>query len=197
MPDTIKVLFRPVSMMIPDYALIAEMMLYAEGFENAQLLSKKMVKMYKLASEQLSQQDHYDFGMRAVKSVLVMAGSLKRAEPGLTEDITLIRALRDSNVRFCVCFCLFLFARFFCRIDSAGDLVTGVFALSFHSHQLGFLKVCAVHFFPIFAFCRSPNSWPTICRSSRPSFPTWFRAFKSHRSTMASCSSPSRRRVRR
>ncbi len=110
MPDTIKVLFRPVSMMIPDYALIAEMMLYAEGFENAQLLSKKMVKMYKLASEQLSQQDHYDFGMRAVKSVLVMAGSLKRAEPGLTEDITLIRALRDSNVRFlrlCVCLCLF------------------------------------------------------------------------------------------
>ena len=36
--------------------------------------------------------------MRAVKSVLVMAGALKRAEPNLSEDVVLIRAMRDSNV---------------------------------------------------------------------------------------------------
>lgn len=36
--------------------------------------------------------------MRAVKSVLVMAGSLKRANPNLNEDAVLIRAMRDSNV---------------------------------------------------------------------------------------------------
>lgn len=36
--------------------------------------------------------------MRAVKSVLVMAGSLKRKNPELTEDVSLIRAMRDSNV---------------------------------------------------------------------------------------------------
>ena len=53
---------------------------------------------YKLSSEQLSQQDHYDFGMRAVKSVLVMAGSLKRANPDINEDAVLIRAMRDANV---------------------------------------------------------------------------------------------------
>lgn len=98
LPDNLKVLFRPVAMMIPDYGLIAEIMLFAEGFGNAKTLSKKMVQLYKLSSEQLSQQDHYDFGMRAVKSVLVMAGSLKRANPNLNEDAVLIRAMRDSNV---------------------------------------------------------------------------------------------------
>lgn len=36
--------------------------------------------------------------MRAVKSVLVMAGGLKRSSEGVAEDITLIRAMVEANV---------------------------------------------------------------------------------------------------
>lgn len=42
--------------------------------------------------------DHYDWGLRAIKSVLVVAGSLRRGDPDRAEDQVLMRALRDFNI---------------------------------------------------------------------------------------------------
>uniref|UniRef100_A0A4W6G5D9 Dynein axonemal heavy chain 17 n=1 Tax=Lates calcarifer TaxID=8187 RepID=A0A4W6G5D9_LATCA len=98
LPENLKALFRPCAMVVPDFELICEIMLVAEGFISARVLARKFITLYTLCKELLSKQDHYDWGLRAIKSVLVVAGSLKRGDPGRAEDQVLMRALRDFNI---------------------------------------------------------------------------------------------------
>ena len=72
-------------------------MLMSEGFIKARPLANKFVQLYSLCKELLSKQMHYDWGLRAVKSLLRQAGTLKRLEPDSDENPVLCRALRDFN----------------------------------------------------------------------------------------------------
>ncbi|KAJ2009178.1 dynein heavy chain [Coemansia thaxteri] len=105
LPDNLKKLFRSFAMTKPDRDLIAQVMLYSQGFRQAELLASKVVPLFNLCAEQLSQQPHYDFGLRALKSVLVSAGNLKREiqkqsgeGDSLDEQSLVIQSIRETVV---------------------------------------------------------------------------------------------------
>lgn len=104
-------------MVVPDFELICEIMLVAEGFLEARLLARKFITLYTLCRELLSKQDHYDWGLRAIKSVLVVAGALKRGDPDRPEDqvgsisnyIESITEMKGSNTHcFSIYYCIML-----------------------------------------------------------------------------------------
>lgn len=79
-------------MMVPDYAMIGEITLYSNGFYEARQLSQKIVQAYKLCSEQLSSQSHYDYGKKMSKNCaffFVFSSAVER--------IYLQKNIRDSN----------------------------------------------------------------------------------------------------
>ncbi|XP_064133022.1 dynein axonemal heavy chain 14 [Loxodonta africana] len=106
LPDNLKSLFRPVAMMVPHYQMIAEIMLFSHGFKSSKTLSGKLANLFELGSKHLSPQDHYDFGMRSLKTVLVMAGKKKqefKCNPGESlcetdETQIIIQAIREASL---------------------------------------------------------------------------------------------------
>ncbi|XP_071165421.1 dynein axonemal heavy chain 2-like [Mytilus edulis] len=97
LPDNLKSMFRPIAMVSPDSTLIAEIILFGEGFNNCKGLARKTYTLYSLAEQQLSKQDHYDFGLRALVSVLRYAGPKRRTSPNLSDEEVLILSMKDMN----------------------------------------------------------------------------------------------------
>ncbi|XP_013792827.2 cytoplasmic dynein 2 heavy chain 1-like [Limulus polyphemus] len=87
LPDNLKQLFRPVAMSRPDNELIAEVLLFAEGFKSSKSLGPKLVAIFTLAKELLTPQQHYDWGLRALKTVLQGCGRLlQETKTNLSDD---------------------------------------------------------------------------------------------------------------
>ncbi|XP_042636359.1 dynein axonemal heavy chain 14 [Orycteropus afer afer] len=106
LPDNLKYLFRPVAMIVPHYQMIIEIILLSIGFKSSKTLSRKLASIYELASKHLSQQDHYDFGMRSLKMVLIKAGKKKHEFKSNTgeslsetdETLIIIQAMKEANL---------------------------------------------------------------------------------------------------
>lgn len=97
LPDNLKAILRPISMMVPDFTLIAEIMMFSEGFSSAKVLAKKMIAIMELSQQQLSKQDHYDYGLRSfVIPIARAAGALRRAYGAeASEEVIMYRTMME------------------------------------------------------------------------------------------------------
>lgn len=108
LPDNLKALFRAVAMSKPDNELISEVQMTSEGFVHAKALATKLVAVFQLSQQLLTPQQHYDWGLRALKTVLRVGGQLIQAEKkklGKGEKVSreveeqlLIKALRINTL---------------------------------------------------------------------------------------------------
>ena len=56
LPDNLKLLFRGCAMMKPDFTLIAEVIMFSQGFKQAEIIAGKVVLLFRLCLEQFSKQ---------------------------------------------------------------------------------------------------------------------------------------------
>ena len=76
LPDNLKQLFMLVAMSVPDNKLIAEVMMFAEGFKSAKIMTQRIVALFLLSRQLLSMHQHYEWGLRSLKPILSFAGRL-------------------------------------------------------------------------------------------------------------------------
>lgn len=58
----------------PEPKEIARVILFVEGFKNAEIIGARMVELFNMAKKMLSPQRHYEWGLRELKTVLLACG---------------------------------------------------------------------------------------------------------------------------
>ncbi|EAX95758.1 Dynein heavy chain family protein [Trichomonas vaginalis G3] len=99
LPSNLTALFRAVAMSAPDNELIAEVLMYSQGFKCARALSKQIVLVFALCKQLLSPEIHYDWGLRSLKSILSTAEQwMNNMDGDVDEPALLVKALRVSTL---------------------------------------------------------------------------------------------------
>ncbi|KAG5439721.1 hypothetical protein PCANB_000003 [Pneumocystis canis] len=98
LPDNLKKLFRSISMVRPDKQMIAQITLYSHGFSMAKELASTIVPFFERCSTELSSQFHYDFGLRALKDVLIISGNLKRFMIRKKKENSAIKDVSETEI---------------------------------------------------------------------------------------------------
>lgn len=98
LPENLKKLFRSVSVEKPDMEVIVEVLLTSSGFSTAEELAKLIVPLFSDIIKGTSNQIHYDFGLRALKSTLVRCGNIKRMQGNLIENRVPDTNLSESKI---------------------------------------------------------------------------------------------------
>ncbi|XP_015834463.1 cytoplasmic dynein 2 heavy chain 1 [Tribolium castaneum] len=108
LPDNLKQLFRPVVMTHPDHEQIARTLLHCDGYQNADIIGQKLIAIFDSSGKLLSKQQHYDWGLRAIRTILTSCGRAlkqyrKRTEEAegnqlLTELSLVVKVLRMDTL---------------------------------------------------------------------------------------------------
>ncbi|KAG0688549.1 hypothetical protein C6P40_000845 [Pichia californica] len=95
LPDNIKSKFLAFSLMVPDTGIITRVLLTTQGFVDSIKLSTTLVSFFTNMKKLCSEQKHYDFGLRSLKTVITHAGKLIRmsdfAHRNADSELTIIQ----------------------------------------------------------------------------------------------------------
>lgn len=78
LPENLKKLFRSFSMEQPDREVITDVILTSRSFKYSKEISSTLIPFFLDLARKTSQQPHYDFGLRTLKSILNKCGETKR-----------------------------------------------------------------------------------------------------------------------